>query len=102
MISSKKKKHDELTLRNHHQCFVGSAPLSEVHHIVKGKENVDGSNNHKKKFGKFKNGKHNDKRKNRAKGQGKGKCKALKCHKCGGPNHFGKKMPNPQHLVELY
>jgi hypothetical protein len=32
------EKHDELTLRNHHQRFVGSAPLPEVHYNVKGKE----------------------------------------------------------------
>jgi hypothetical protein len=44
------EKHDELTLRNHHQRFIGSAPMSEVHHIVKGNENGDGSNNHHKKF----------------------------------------------------
>jgi hypothetical protein len=40
------EKHDELTLRNHHQCSVGSAPLPEVHHNVKGNERGDGSNNH--------------------------------------------------------
>jgi hypothetical protein len=62
------EKHDELTLRNHHQCSIGSAPLSEVHHNVKDKEKVDGSNNHQKKFDKFKNGKRNGKnKKNRAK-----------------------------------
>jgi hypothetical protein len=30
--------HDELTLRNHHQHSVGSAPLPEIHHNVKGNE----------------------------------------------------------------
>jgi hypothetical protein len=34
------EKHDELTLRNHHQYFVGSAPLSEIHYNVKGNEKV--------------------------------------------------------------
>jgi hypothetical protein len=29
------EKHDELTLRNHHQHSVESAPLLEVHHNVK-------------------------------------------------------------------
>jgi hypothetical protein len=86
------EKHDELTLRNYHQCSVGSAPLPEVHHNVKGNERGDGSNNYHKKFGKFKNGKHNNKNMmNRAKGQGKDKGKALICHKCSGPNHFAKK-----------
>jgi hypothetical protein len=59
---------------------------------VKGKEKVDGSNNHQKNFGKFKKGKCNGKnRKNIVKGQGKRKGKAFKCHKCGGPNYFAKK-----------
>jgi hypothetical protein len=45
----------------------------------------------------------NDKnKKNRTKGQGKKKCKASKCHKCGGPNHFAKKCRTLQHLFELY
>jgi hypothetical protein len=97
------EKHDELTLRNHHQCFIRSAPLSQVHHNVKSKENVDRSNNQQKKFGKFKNDKRNGKnKKNRAKGQEKGKGKAFKCHKCGGLNHSAKKCLTLQHLVELY
>jgi hypothetical protein len=94
------KKHDELTLRNHHQYSVGSAPLLEVHHNVKGNENGDESNNQHKKFGKLK--KCNSKNmKNRAKGQGKGKGKgkAFTCHKCGGPNHSAKKCRTPKHLV---
>jgi hypothetical protein len=97
------EKHDELTLRNHHQHFVGSAPLPEVHYIVKGNDKSDGSNNHQKKFGKFKKGKHNDKNtKNRVKSQGKDKGKAFTCHKCGGPNHFARKCCTPKHLVKLY
>jgi hypothetical protein len=36
------EKHDELTLRKHHQRSVGSAPLPEVHHNVKGNEKGDG------------------------------------------------------------
>jgi hypothetical protein len=34
------EKHDELTLRNHHQRFVGSAPLPEVHYNGKGNKKV--------------------------------------------------------------
>jgi hypothetical protein len=87
-------------LRNHRQCFVGSAPLLEVHYNVKGKGKVDASHNHQKKFGKFKNDKHTDKnKKSRAKGQGKGKDKTFKCIKCSGPNHFAKKCRTFQHLV---
>jgi hypothetical protein len=70
---------------------------------MKGNERGDGSNNHHKKFGKFKKVKRNGKNmKNRAKGQGKGKCKAFTCHKCGGPNHFARKWQTPKHLIELY
>jgi hypothetical protein len=97
------EKHDELTLRTHHQHSVGSAPVVEVHHNVKDNEKGDGSNNHHKKFGKFKKDKHNGKNmKNRAKGQGKGKGKAFTCHKYGGPNHCARKYRTPKHLVELY
>jgi hypothetical protein len=95
--------HDELTLRNHHQHSIGSAPLLEVHYNVKGNEKSDGSNNHQKKFGKFKKDKRNGKNmKNRAKGQEKGRGKVFIRHKCGGPNHFAKKCRTPKHLVELY
>jgi hypothetical protein len=77
--------------------------LPEVHHNVKGNERGDGSNNHHKKFGKFKKGKHNGKNmKNRAKGQEKGKGKAFTYHKCGGPNHFARKCQTPKHLVKRY
>jgi hypothetical protein len=97
------EKHDELTLRNHHQHSVGSALLPEVHYNVKSNEKSDGSKNQHKKFGKFKKGKRNGKNiKNRAKGQGKGKGKSFTCHKCGGPNHFARKCRTPKHLVELY
>jgi hypothetical protein len=93
------EKHDELTLRNHHQRFVDSAPLPEVHHNVEGNE----FNNHHKKFSKFKKDKCNSKTmKNRVKGQEKGKDKAFRCHKCGGPNYFTRKCRTPKHLVELY
>jgi hypothetical protein len=88
------EKHDELTLRNHHQCFVGSAPLPEVHYNVKSNKKYDGSKNQHKKFGKFNKGKRNGKNmKNRVKGQGKGKGKGKTfiCHKCGGPNNFARK-----------
>jgi hypothetical protein len=44
------EKHDELTLRNHHQRSIGSPPLPEVHHNVKGNERGDGTNNHHKKL----------------------------------------------------
>jgi hypothetical protein len=86
------EKHDELTLRNHHQCSVGSTPLPEVHYNVKDNEKGDGHKTPQKKFDKFKKRKHDGRNmKNRAKGQGKGKGKTFTCHKCGGPNHFARK-----------
>jgi hypothetical protein len=90
-------------LRNHHQCSVGSAPLPEVHYIVKRNKKGDGPKHPQKKIGKFKKGKYNGKNmKNRSKGQGKGKDKTFICHKCGGLNHFARKCRTPKHLVELY
>jgi hypothetical protein len=97
------EKHDELTLRNHHQHSVGSAPLTEVHYNVNGNEKCDGTKTQQKKFDKFKKDRHNGRNmKNKAKDQGKGKGKAFTCHKCGGPNHFARKCWTPKHLIELY
>jgi hypothetical protein len=97
------EKHDKITLRNHHQCYVDSAPLLEVHDNVKSNKKGDGSKNQHKKFGKFKKDKCNGKNmKNKTKGHVKGKGKAFTCHKCGGPNHFARKYRTPNHLVELY
>jgi hypothetical protein len=97
------EKHDELTLRNHHQCSVSSAPLAEVHYNVKSNKKGDESKNQHKKFGKFKKGKCNGKNmKNMAKGQGKGIGKTFTCHKCGDPNNFARKCRTPKYLVELY
>jgi hypothetical protein len=40
------EKHDELTLKNHHQRSNGTAPLLKVHYNVKDKGKINGSNNH--------------------------------------------------------
>jgi hypothetical protein len=37
------EKHDELTMRNHHQHSVGTATLPEVNYSSKGKEKTDGA-----------------------------------------------------------
>jgi hypothetical protein len=97
------EKHDELTMRNHHQRHVGMTPLPKVNYSSKGKEKVDGQNNHPKNSGKSKKGKRNKHKNNKSKDQssGKGK-KPFKCHHCGGPNHVAKKCNIPQHLVDLY
>jgi hypothetical protein len=70
------KKHAELTLRNHHKCSIDGAPLSEVHHNMKGNEKGNGPKNPQKKFGKFKKVKCNDKNmKNRAKSKEKARAR---------------------------
>jgi hypothetical protein len=96
------EKQDKLTMRNHHQCHVGMAPLPEVNYSSKGKNKVD-DNKPYKNIGKFKKGKKNTHKKNKFKDQslGKGK-KSFKCHHSSGPNHIAKKCNIPQHLVDLY
>jgi hypothetical protein len=59
--------NDELTMRNHHQRPVGTTPLSEVNYSSKGKEKVDGPNNHPKISSKSKKGKRNKYKKNKSK-----------------------------------
>jgi hypothetical protein len=97
------EKHDELTMINHHQCPIGTTPLPEVNYSSKGKEKVDGQNNHPKNSGKSKKDKRNKYKKNKSKDQSLGKeNKSFKCHHCGGPNHISKKSNIPQHLFDLY
>jgi hypothetical protein len=52
------EKHDEFTMRNHHQHPVGTAPLPEVNYNSKGKEKEDESKP-SKNVGKFKKDKRN-------------------------------------------
>jgi hypothetical protein len=85
------EKHDELTMRNHHQRSVGTAPLPMVNYSSKGKDKINGAKP-SKNMGKFKKEKKNKHKKNKSKDQnlGKGK-KIFKCHHCGGVNHIIKK-----------
>jgi hypothetical protein len=94
--------NDELTMRNHHQRPIGTAPLLEVNYSSKDKDKIDGTKP-SKNVGKFKKGKKNKYKKNKSKDQslGKGK-KSFKCHRCGGANHIVKKCKIPQHLIDLY
>jgi hypothetical protein len=89
------EKHDELTIKNHHQHPVVTAPLPEVNISSKGKEQVD-ETKPPKNVGKFKKGKRNKCKKNKSKHQSSGKGKKyFKCHCYGGPNHIAKKCNIP-------
>jgi hypothetical protein len=90
------EKHDELTMRNHHQRHVGMAPLPKVNYSSQGKEKMDGAKPFKNVV-KFKKGKKNKHKKNKYKDQslGKGK-KSFKCHHCGGAIHIAKKCKIPR------
>jgi hypothetical protein len=96
------EKHDELTMRNHHQRHIGTTPLPEVNYSSQGKEKTNGSKP-SKNIGKFKKSKKNKHKKNKFKDQSSGKEeKSFKCHRCGGANHIVKKCKIPSHLVDLY
>jgi hypothetical protein len=70
---------------------------SEIHYNVKGKAKVE-----RILVNSIKTNSTAKIRRTEPKGKKKGKDKAFKYHKCGGPNHFTKKCQTPQHLVELY
>jgi hypothetical protein len=96
------EKHDELTMRNHHQHSVGTATLPEVNYSSKGKEKTDGAKP-SKNVDKFKKWKKNKHKKNKFKDQSLEKeKKSFKCHRCGGANHIVKKCKILQHLIDLY
>jgi hypothetical protein len=99
----KNLKHNELTMRNHYQRPIGTAPLSEVNYSLKGKEKVDSQNNHPKNFGKSKKRQKKQAQEEQIQRPKFGeRQKPFKCHCCGGPNHIVKKYNIPQHLVVLY
>jgi hypothetical protein len=90
------EKHDDLTIRNHHQRPIGTAPLPEVNYSSRGKEKMDDAKP-SKNVGKFKKEKKNKHKKNKSNDQSsrKGK-KSFKRHRCGGANHIARssKFPN--------
>ena len=99
------EKHDELTMKNHHQRPVGAAPLPEVHHNVKGKNKFEGTKKPPMNSGNFKKHRRNRKKNGQnvqALGKSVSNQKSDKCHKCGCFNHSTKKCRTPRHLVELY
>jgi hypothetical protein len=89
------EKHDEFTMRNHHQCPIDMAPLPEVNYSSKGKEKTDDVKL-SKNVGKFKKGKKHKHKKNKSKDQSSKKGnKFVKCHHYGGANHITKKCKIP-------
>jgi hypothetical protein len=99
------KKHDELTTKNHHQRYVGAAPLSEIHH-----------NEMKASASKDSNPKKNDRsarhRRNRQKNRklskmmkkdgASSKGNNVQCKVCETFKHTAKKCCTHKHLVALY
>jgi hypothetical protein len=97
------EKHDELIMRNHHQYHVGMDPLPEVNYSSKGKEKVNGQNNHPKNSGKSKKGKRNKHKKNKSKDQSWGKARNLSSAAIVVVLIILQKNAiYPQHLVDLY
>jgi hypothetical protein len=99
------EKHDELTVKNHHQRKVGTAPLPEVHHNEKNQKKPAGPKGTPKDSGKSKKRRH-DKRKGKPNAKAPGKkpstSKDEKCQRCGCYNHPTKKCRTARHLVDLY
>ncbi|KAI4990400.1 hypothetical protein ZWY2020_038763 [Hordeum vulgare] len=100
------EKHDELLLKNSHQCPVGTAPLPEVHANFQKNNEFNGQfNGQNKNF----NGNRNRNKKNTPHNSDRGKGVAWNkfdktnlCQKCGCYKHITKKCCIPKHLVNLY
>jgi hypothetical protein len=98
------EKHDELTIKNHHQHCVGAAPLPEIHHN-ENKPNFSKDNNLKKNG---RSARHRcNRRKNRQlaktmKKDGTPKGSNVMCRACGGFKHTAVKCRTPKYLVALY
>jgi hypothetical protein len=99
------EKHDELTIKNHHQRHVGTAPPPEIHYNEK-KASASKDSNPKK------NGRSArpccNRQKNRKlskimkKDGASSKGNNLQCKACGTFNHTAEKCHTPKYLVALY
>jgi hypothetical protein len=99
------EKHDELTIKNHHQRHVGAAPLSEIHHNEK-KSSASKDSNPKK------NGRSIRRRRNRQKNRKLSKTMKkdgtsskgnnVQCKACRAFKHTTEKCRIAKHLVALY
>jgi hypothetical protein len=100
------EKHDELTIKNNHQCRVRVVPLPEIHHNEK-KASASKDSNPKKKNGrsarrrgnKQKNRQLSKKMKNDSTSS---EGKNMHCKACRAFKHTAEKCHTPKHLVALY
>jgi hypothetical protein len=99
------KKHDEFTIKNHHRCRVGAAPLPEIHHNEKKASTSKDSN--PMKNGRSARHRHN-RRKNRhlqktmKKDGTSSKGNNVQCKACRAFKHTADKCHTPKHLVAVY
>jgi hypothetical protein len=99
------EKHDEPTIKNHHQHRVGAAPLPEIHHNEKKASASNDSNPNK-------NGRSARRRRNRQKNRKLSKMMKkdgisskgnnVQCKAWGDFKHTAKKCRTPKHLVDFY
>jgi hypothetical protein len=99
------EKHDELTIKNHHQYCVRAAPRPEIHHNEKKTSDYKDSNPKK-------NGRSAKRRSNKQKNRKLAKTMKrdgtsskgnnVQCKICGAFKHTTEKCRTPKHLVALY
>jgi hypothetical protein len=99
------EKHNELTIKNHHQRCIGAAPLPEIHHNEK-KASASKDSTPKK------NGRSARHRRNRQKNRkllksmkkdgAASKENNVQCKTCGAFKHTAEKCHTHKHLVALY
>jgi hypothetical protein len=99
------EKHDELTIKNHHQRRVGTAPLPVIHHNEK-KASASKDSTPKK------NGRSARRRRNRQKNRkpsklmkkdgASSKGNNVQCNACRAFKHTSEKCRTPKNLVALY
>jgi hypothetical protein len=99
------EKHDELTIKNHHQCHVGSPPLPEIHHNEK-KASAFKDSTLKKNGRSTRHRRNRQKNKKLSKSMKKdgasSKGNNVQCKACGTLKHTVEKCRTPKHLVALY
>jgi hypothetical protein len=99
------EKHDELTIKNHHQRHVGAAPLPEIHHNEK-KASASKDPNPKKNCRSARHRRNRQKNRKLSKSMKKdgasSKGNNVQCKACRAFKHTTEKCHTPKHLVALY